>query len=197
MPRPSNKKERRAQIARALMSVMTKKGYDCASMSDVASEAGLTQGLIHYHFKNKQEILLEVLKVIASRHDKRLEGKLCKQAKAPTKRLEAYIDFHLSLEDGDPELLVCWIVLTGEALRRKAVRTAYNKSVEKSNQVLEDIIQDGLNNKTFNCPNVKAAVGAITAAIQGYFVLATTTPDFIPAGSAAESVKKMAKGLLG
>ncbi len=197
MPRPSNKKERRDQIAKALMTVMTKKGYDCASMADVASEAGLAKGLIHYHFKNKQEILLEVLKDISSRHNKRLIDKLSRQSEAPLEQLNAFIDIHLSLKEFDLELLTCWVVLTGEALRKKRVRTAYNKSVENNNRILEEIIQRGLKDKIFNCPDVKTAASAITAAIQGYLVIAATTPNLIPAGSATQSVKLMAQGLLG
>ena len=66
MPRPSNTDERRAQIADALKRVMARKGYDGATVNDIAAEADLTPGLVHYHFRNKLEILLtEIVKIEA------------------------------------------------------------------------------------------------------------------------------------
>jgi len=61
MARPSNTDQRREQITRALQAVMAKKGYDRASISEIAAAAGLAAGLVHYHFDSKLEILLAVL----------------------------------------------------------------------------------------------------------------------------------------
>ncbi len=68
MGRPSVKKERKLQITQGMMKVMATKGYDGASMPEIAKAAGLGQGLIHYHFKNKQEILVAVLSEIVNHH---------------------------------------------------------------------------------------------------------------------------------
>ena len=75
MPRPSNTEERQAQITGALMKVMAKRGYDGASVADIAKAARLTPGLVHYHFKSKQEILLAALRDLVARHDANLEVK--------------------------------------------------------------------------------------------------------------------------
>ena len=76
MPRPSNSEARRAQITRALMKVMAKRGYDGASVADIAKAAKLTPGLVHYHFESKQEILLELLASLVARHEAGLEARL-------------------------------------------------------------------------------------------------------------------------
>ena len=61
MGRPSNTDARRTQITQGFMKVLSAKGYDKTSMPEVAAAAQLSQGLIHYHFKNKLQILLAVL----------------------------------------------------------------------------------------------------------------------------------------
>ena len=61
MARQSNTDERRAQIATALVDVMARRGYDGASVADIARAAGLTAGLVHYHFETKHAILIEAL----------------------------------------------------------------------------------------------------------------------------------------
>ena len=50
MARPRNTEERRRQIVDGLRLVMAENGYDGASVQAVAKAAGLTAGLVHYHF---------------------------------------------------------------------------------------------------------------------------------------------------
>lgn len=58
MARPTNTDARRAEIVEAMLRVMARRGYARASIAAIAEEAGLTAGLVHYHFRNKQAILL-------------------------------------------------------------------------------------------------------------------------------------------
>src|SRR5262245_52255763 len=125
MPRPSNTEKRRAQISRALVKVMAKHGYGGASIAGIAKAARLTPGLVHYHFENKQEILLAALRDLVARHNDTLESRLA-AAGDPVAEVAAFIDLHLGLgADADPEALACWILLSGEALREPRVRIEF------------------------------------------------------------------------
>ena len=53
--------DRRARIVEAARKLLAEEGYDRVTMKQVAKEAGVAQGLIHYYFSGKDEILLEVL----------------------------------------------------------------------------------------------------------------------------------------
>src|SRR6185436_6881329 len=178
MPRPSNTDERRAQITAGLVQVMARRGYDGAAIADVAKAAGLTPGLVHYHFKNKQEILLAALGDLVA-------------------ALGTFIDLHLGLgADADPEALACWILLGGEAVRDGKVRAAMAGALEGMVARLGRIIREGVEARAFTCEAIDAAASALMATIQGYFVLAATARETIPRGSAAISAKRMAEGLL-
>ena len=52
--------ESRSAIVAAAEKVFVEKGFAGASMSAIAREAGVTQSLIHYHFKSKQDLWLAV-----------------------------------------------------------------------------------------------------------------------------------------
>lgn len=199
MPRPSNTEERRGQITGALMKVMAKRGYDGASVADIAKAAHLTPGLVHYHFKNKQEILLAALHDLAARHDKNLEGRLGKAGGDPIAEIETFIDFHLGLgADADPEALACWVLLSGEALREHKVRVELEKALKVMAARVGETVRRGVQQKSFACDGteVDAVASALVAVIQGYFVLAATARTVIPKGSAARSSRQMAEGLL-
>jgi len=197
MPRPSNTDERRAQITAALVQVMARRGYDGAAIADVARAARLTPGLVHYHFKNKHEILLAALDDLVARHDQRLEARLSEVEDDPTAGLAAFIDFHLGLgADADPEALACWILLGGEAVRDAKVKAAMAAAMEGMVARLAQIIRQGVDRRVFTCDAIDAAASALFATIQGYFVLAGTARQVIPRGSAALTTKRMAEGLL-
>jgi TetR/AcrR family transcriptional repressor of bet genes len=197
MARPSNTEQRRAQITRALTRVMARHGYDGATIADVAKAANLTPGLVHYHFKNKEEILLGLLTELVERHDERLEAKLTLAAADPTSEVVAFIDFHLGLgADADPDALACWVLICGEALRNNKVRARFEQALERMVARLERIIAGGVEQRAFTCPSTSAAASALFATIQGYFVLAATARRVIPRGSAAAATKQMAEGLL-
>ena len=198
MPRPQNTEERRAQISDGLIRVMAKRGYDGASVAEIARAAQLTPGLVHYHFKSKQEILLAALTELVTRHQTRLDDHLERAEAAAPARVAAFIDLHLGLgATADPDALACWILLSGEALRQPAVKHQYKRAVSLLVQRLEGIIQEGLLNRHFVDVDAKAAAAAIFAAIQGYFALAAVSRDLVPRGTAGRSLLQMAEGLLG
>lgn len=197
MARPSNTEERQAQITGALVKVMAKRGYDGASIGDIARVARLTPGLVHYHFKNKQQILLAALRELTARHDANLEARLARAGDDAVAAVAAFLDFHLGLgADADPDALACWILLGGEALRDGKVRAAFEQALETTVGRLAQLIRRGVTQRVFTCEQVDAAASALVAAIQGYFVLAATAPKIIPRGSAAAAAKEMAAGLL-
>lgn len=52
---------RRDQIVAAAARVLGRQGYGETSLKDVAREAGVAQGLLHYYFESKEELLLAVV----------------------------------------------------------------------------------------------------------------------------------------
>ena len=52
---------RRAEIVAAASRVLARQGYGATSLKDVAREAGVAPGLLHYYFESKHELLLEVV----------------------------------------------------------------------------------------------------------------------------------------
>jgi TetR/AcrR family transcriptional regulator, transcriptional repressor of bet genes len=198
MPRPSNTEQRRAQITRALVRVMARRGYDGASIADVAKAARLSSGLVHYHFESKQEILLAALADLTTRHDTELDERLASCRSEPQAELDAFIDYHLGRgANADPEALACWVLLSGEALREPKVRAPFETALQRIAERAARIIRSGVSQGVFRCDSVKAAASALVATIQGYFVLAASARGVIPRGSAARSTRLMMRGLLG
>lgn len=176
---------------------MARQGFDGATIADIARAAGLTPGLVHYHFQNKLEILTALVDQLASRHAERLRCALAAAGDDPTRRLAAFIDLHLDIESAQPEAVAVWTALAGEALRAPAVRLAFRRGLESARAPLVAIIEAGVADARFTTPDPSAAAAALLALTQGYLVLAATTDEIIPRGSAAGAARAAAAGLLG
>lgn len=196
MARRSNTDERRGQIVRGLMAVMATHGYEGASVADVAARAGLTPGLVHYHFKNKLEILVELVRELARDH-LALVDRALGAARDASGELKTFIDVHLGTEQhANPEALACWVLATAEGVRDRRIKREVEHVLVELASRLEAIITRGIAAKQFARTDARAAAAALLASIQGYFVMSATARDVIPSGSAARSTLAMAHGLL-
>jgi TetR/AcrR family transcriptional repressor of bet genes len=59
--RQADEQGRRSQIVQAATTVLARQGYGDTSLKDVAREAGVAPGLLHYYFESKHELLLDVV----------------------------------------------------------------------------------------------------------------------------------------
>ena len=65
MSKPDVAAERKDQIVRATAECITQFGYHNFSMQDVARTAGVSKGIIHYYFLNKDDLMMAVLDRVA------------------------------------------------------------------------------------------------------------------------------------
>jgi AcrR family transcriptional regulator len=63
MPRviPEYKEAAKEKIVQSAFQVFTKKGYQTATMDDVAKEVGVSKAALYQYFKNKKELLNEIV----------------------------------------------------------------------------------------------------------------------------------------
>jgi AcrR family transcriptional regulator len=66
----SNPKER---IVVAAYEILAQKGYDAITFKEIARSAEVAQGLIHYYFGSKDQLLLEVLQEASERYAREME----------------------------------------------------------------------------------------------------------------------------
>jgi TetR/AcrR family transcriptional regulator, transcriptional repressor of bet genes len=193
MARPSNTEERRQQIVQGLLRVMAERGYERASIAEIAKAAGLSPGLVHYHFKDKQEILLTLAEQLAARVHERVASRLARVKGGDARaRVDAFLDAFLATgADADPASVASWVTISAEAIRQREVRAIYEKVVRTDLEHLEELVGAVTGKR-----RARAVAAGLFAAIQGYFVLAASVPGLVPPGSAASTVKRMAAGLL-
>jgi TetR/AcrR family transcriptional repressor of bet genes len=186
MPRPTNTQARRQQITLSLSRVMARSGYERATIAEVAREAGLTPGLLHYHFKNKREILMALVDHLAGRLETRYRARFERDTASPKQRLLAFLDALVATgPDADPDAMACWVVIAGEAIRQDDVRLVYQRVIARQKETLVELSGDLLASE--GCPPESAPELALTLLcwVHGCYQLASAAPGSIPAGAAS------------
>ncbi|MDG9671230.1 TetR/AcrR family transcriptional regulator [Hahella sp. CR1] len=187
MGRKSNTEERRMQIVNALLRVMTKKGYDGATIQAIAAEAGLTPGLIHYHFKAKREILLALVEYVVSIGETRYR-RLSVDAQTPEQQLRAFVDARLALGKGaDPEAVKAWVLIGAEAVRVDDVRELYCEAIAMQMKELAQLLWNIAGDR-LAAEEIRKLAAMVLATMEGAYQLAVTNPDSMPKNFAAEMV---------
>ncbi|GGZ41007.1 TetR/AcrR family transcriptional regulator [Streptomyces bluensis] len=103
---------RRAEIVRAARDSFAEKGYTKASLRDIAERAGITHAGLLHHFRNKDELLAEVL---AKRDSEEWQQGLAQVDSLD--ELSPYLGELIRHHQKAPELMRLWIELAAAASR--------------------------------------------------------------------------------
>ncbi len=184
MSRPPNTEARRGQIVAALLPVIAKTGYEKATIQAIAAQAGLTPGLIHYHFKTKRDILASLSETLAGAATVRFDA-LAQSAADPLSHLKAYLHARLGLGSGaEPDLVAAWVMIAAEAVRQSEVREVYTQVVANELATLTSLVKDCLRAQSRDVRHAKPVAAALLAMMGGAFQLASAAPGVLPAGYA-------------
>ena len=192
MARPKNTDQRKEQIVDGLMTAMAEFGYGKATIAAIAKASGLASGLVHYHFPNKQAILLALMTRLAERLQERFDSRVNSES-TDLERLDAFVDAYLALDDtADTRAVSCWVTIGAEAIRQPEVSDVHQDFVLKQQALLLSI----LDSMSIEPEPAKAISSTILATIEGFYLLSVTVPSVPPPGSAAGSAKAVIRGLL-
>lgn len=116
--RKASRDVRRQQLIDSTIRVLGQKGYAALTIADVAKAAGLSVGIIIFHFESKDRLLAAVLQFLAEEYRQHWEAAMEAAGAKPAERLSA-----LLLADFDPavftaEKLGAWIAFWGETQGR-------------------------------------------------------------------------------
>jgi TetR/AcrR family transcriptional repressor of bet genes len=191
--RSSNTEARRAEITGALLAVIARHGYDKATIQAIAAQAGLAPGLIHYHFKNKQEVLVSLIGALAESAHTRYVAVLGDQDE-PFQRLRAYLHARLGLGDGAaPDIVSAWVMIGAEAVRQPEVRTVYRRMIADELALLTTLLTDCLRERGRETRGAARLAAGLAAMIEGAYQLSSAASEVLPAGYAAAAATSFAE----
>lgn len=115
LPRKATRDVRRAQLVDATISALARKGYAALTLSDVAKEAGLSSGIVIFHFNSKDGLLAAVLSALATEYHQNWADRVRAAGPSSAARLKAMLLADFDTAVFTPERLAAWVAFWGEA----------------------------------------------------------------------------------
>src|SRR4051812_15139500 len=139
--------ERKDQIVRGTVDCITKHGYHNFSMQDVARTAGVSKGIIHYYFLNKDELMMSVLDKVAGDIERVLASEMESTTDA-RRKLEVFVDVCFDIVRSTKEYYQVkrdfWTKINKKEEGRKASAKHYAKWREAAATVIRDGATSGV-----------------------------------------------------
>ena len=135
--------QRRARILAAATRIFSKKGYDGASMSDIATAAGITKPVLYDHFASKDALFETLLNSI--RDGLLARGREIAQSSAGSEaRFRSAVDAFFSFVEAEPDAArILLIVPQGNPVTGKLSREVQRGATAAISQFLKSYLPTG------------------------------------------------------
>jgi AcrR family transcriptional regulator len=160
---------RRTQLTRAAYKVVGQKGYYDFTIRDIAREAGLSTGLVHYYFKNREDLLLNLLKEMNADLKYYLNKALTALAD-PRDKLLTFCDQAFDLVDREKAYFYVLIDFWAQINHNKRIRQANIKLFQSYRDEIAAILKEGAAKGVFMVVDVKLTSTIIISLIQGTII---------------------------
>jgi AcrR family transcriptional regulator len=107
--RKASREHRREQLIEATISVIARKGYAQTTLADVAQTAGVSHGLVLFHFRSKELLFSETLRFMSETYRRIWSSALAAAAPDGASQLSAIIEANFSDEVCSSDWLAAWV----------------------------------------------------------------------------------------
>lgn len=172
-----DKVQKKKDIAMSCLDLFMQNSISSVTISQVAKTAGIGKGTVYEYFKNKEDIVFEILNILTQKHDIKKQKQL-NELKTTRQKVKSFTSFFYA-RDKDDEILrhfhkefVSISILTANHDMAEYQKTCFSKYIAW----FEEIIQEGIDNGEIIKDSLKLVKG-IFAVGDGMLVLNTTQND--------------------
>jgi TetR/AcrR family transcriptional repressor of bet genes len=161
---------RRRQLIEAAITSIAKRGLSDTTLAHVSKAAGLSQGIINLHFKNKENLLYETLKFIRQEYEENWHSALEKAPDDPAEKLAALLKSDYKKQVADLKKLAVWFAFWGEAKSRPTYKKICVERVADYSTILEDLLHVLIKEGKYEDIDVTALSEGIVALADGLWL---------------------------
>ncbi len=123
------KDERIKQIINAAVKVLAIKGYDNATIADISDAAGISRGLPHYYFKDKEDLAIKALETSTSEMIRSSVSRL--HGESVEELVEEIIEIHKENLQEHPEFYAFLFEMWSAGRRSKRIGNMFRQSQDE------------------------------------------------------------------
>ncbi|QPC90560.1 transcriptional regulator BetI [Mesorhizobium sp. INR15] len=116
--RKASKEVRQLQLIEATIDSLAKRGYSETTMADVADGAGLSRGIVNFHFESKEKLLVATLQYMADEYAAHWRTALTRAGEDPARQMQVLVAADFDRSICNKRKLAAWCAFWGEAKSR-------------------------------------------------------------------------------
>jgi AcrR family transcriptional regulator len=164
--------DRREEILRSAVQVISSRGHADTRLSHVAERAGVSQALVVYYFGTRESLLAQALAYSDARFYDRAADEMAKTSTATRKLIRL---LEMSCATGDPDdpdqpAWVLWLDLWAVAARNPEVAEHRRKLDRHWRDTIGTVVAEGVANGEFQAVNVDDFTIRLAAMVDGLAV---------------------------
>jgi TetR/AcrR family transcriptional repressor of bet genes len=137
--RKASKETRRQQLIEATIDSLARRGYSETTMADVADGAGLSRGIVNFHFESKEKLLVATLQYMADEYSAHWRSALQKAGDDPARQLGVLVAADFDRAICNKRKLAAWCAFWGEAKSRPTYQALCGARDEAYQNVFVDL----------------------------------------------------------
>lgn len=175
-PKPDVSEQRIAQILEAATAVFAERGFDRATMEDIAEAVGINKATIYLYFDSKDALIRAIAEALFARELAGLRAAHDLPGGA-IQRLSAYYEALIAEDAEVLPLMPLLYEFYALGLRREDVRAVIADFIRESAGLLEAIIQEGIDSGELEPTDARLAARALDALLSGTILHWVYTPE--------------------
>ena len=145
--RKASKEVRRRQLIESTIDSIAARGFAATTMADVADGAGLSRGIVNFHFESKEKLLAETLRFMSDVHDEHWRDALRRAGPDPAAKMWGLLQSVLDRKVCNRRYISAWAALSAEGLTRpiyKRITSTYDAAfTDAIRDLCQDLVEDG------------------------------------------------------
>ena len=174
--RIANKQTSNLKLISSAIKSISEKGIKETTMSDVSQGAGLSQGIVNFHFKSKELLLIETLKFISNEYLQSFQNCLKKSGSDPCKRIIAIINNDFSKKICSRDKIALWFTFFSEVKFKPAYHQICKERDLYYQKIIEDIFSELINIEKSKISLINVSNG-LQALVMGLWLDQLEDPD--------------------
>lgn len=174
--REKQKEERRKQILEAALLVFSQRGFHATNVSDVAAQAGVSQGTIYWYFESKEELFTAALLSFFEDFGQEMVTTLdaCESASEKLRALGKSME---DFAEGAAGLLMLFLGYWASSPNREEMGRFWVDLLLEFKDTLAGVVEEGVRNGEFKPVDAESFVWALMAAYDGLAAYIMLIPD--------------------
>jgi AcrR family transcriptional regulator len=158
---------RREQIVRATIRCLARDGYAGLTMKRVAAEAAVSQGILHYYFRDKAAMLAAAARRVTGDLDRRVATE-SRGARTARERLRAVIRACLRTAVDNRDFWTVFIEFWGEAFHERRLAAVNRQAYARARRLIAGGLSRGVAVGEFRRIDVDEAAVVVLAVLDGF-----------------------------